>query len=442
MEALGLPQYADAFEANDIDADLLPRLNDQILKDIGVASAGHRLRILNAIAAGLVAGQGDAQAKSHPEALRAGTDGERRQATVLVADISGYTALCGRLDPEQVQALLGCFYDVTDRIVDNYGGHVIDHAGDGTLAAFGAPIAHHNDIERAVRAALDMHAEVAAIADPTGQALALHLGIASGEVVAGTISAGVQPKYAITGEAVNLAARLNAMAAAGQTLIEDAVWRSASQKFDAAPLGEVPIKGIDKRVSLWNVLAMRHVTAERQSFVGRQTELRQLLSVLDGVQDTRSGLAICLRGEAGIGKSRLVEELRRSAERLGFACHIGLVLDFGVAKGKDAIPAIMKELLGVGIQADEASLRVAVRRAVTTGLVREDQEILVNELLELPQSVEQRTAFDAMDKNTRVQRLGETLVGFLHSCALERPRLLVVEDVHWASPDLLRYLLC
>ena len=178
-------------------------------------------------------------------------EGDRRQATVLVADISGYTALCARLDAEQVQALLGRFYDVTDGIIANYGGHVIDHAGDATLAVFGAPVAHDNDSERAARAALDMHMQSAGISDPSGHALSLHVGIASGEVVAATIAAGAQPKYAVTGEAVNLAARLNAVAQSGQTIISDAVWRSVSRAFDAQPLGEVPIKGFSKPVSLW-----------------------------------------------------------------------------------------------------------------------------------------------------------------------------------------------
>jgi class 3 adenylate cyclase/tetratricopeptide (TPR) repeat protein len=359
---------------------------------------------------------------------------------VLVADISGYTALCARLDAEQVQALLGRFYDVSDRIIANYGGHVIDHAGDATLAVFGAPVAHDNDGERAARAAMDMHAQAAAITDPAGQPLSLHIGIASGEVVAATIAAGAQPKYAVTGEAVNLAARLNAIAQGGQTLISDAVWRSVSRAFDAQPLGEMPIKGFDKPISLWKVAGPRRAGAERRSFIGRQTELRQLLGVLDAMLETRSGLAICVRGEAGIGKSRLVDELRQRAQARGFSCHTGAVLDFGVGKGQDAIPAIVKDVLGVGLQADESALSAAVQRALSSGLLTADQHMLINDLLELPQPVELRAAFDAMDYATRTQRMGEMIVGMLQRCALTRPRLLVVEDIHWASPDLLRHL--
>ena len=443
LEALGIPQYADTFEANNIDADLLPHISDQLLKDIGVASAGHRLRIIGAIARFSVSDgtlRSAVPVQAQTESPSSPINGERRQATVIVADISGYTALCGRLDAEQVQALLGRFYDVTDRIIANYGGHVIDHAGDATLAVFGAPVAHDNDGERAARAALDMHAQAAAIIDPTGQMLTLHVGIASGEVVAATIAAGAQPKYAITGEAVNMAARLNSVAQARQTVISDAVWRSVSRVFEALPMGEVAVKGFEKPIALWKMAGPRRVGAERRTFIGRQTELRQLDGVLDSVQETRSGLVVCVRGEAGIGKSGLMDELRERAQSRGFACHMGLVLDFGVGKGQDAIPAIVKDLLEIGSQGDERAVRDAVHRAVASGLIAADQQMLINDLLELPQPAELRAAFDAMDHSTRMKRMGEMIVGILQRCAEQCPRLLVVEDIHWASPDLLRYL--
>jgi class 3 adenylate cyclase len=127
---------------------------------------------------------------------------------------------------------------------------VIDHAGYGTLASFGAPVAHDNDADRALRAALDMQAQVAAITDPCGQALVLHTGIASGEVVAPTIATGETPKYAVTGEAVNLAARRCGIATPGQTVISQATWSRVLRCFDAEPMGEKRVKGIDRPVSI------------------------------------------------------------------------------------------------------------------------------------------------------------------------------------------------
>jgi predicted ATPase len=185
---------------------------------------------------------------------------------------------------------------------------------------------------------------------------------------------------------------------------------------------------------------LRRADGERRAFIGRQTELRQLLGVLDGVRETQSGVAICVRGEAGIGKSRLVDELRSRALARGFACHTGWVLDFGVGKGQDAIPAIIKGVLEVGVQADDAAVSDAVQRALASGLIAADQQMLINDLLELPQPAELRAAFDGMDHAIRTQRMGEMIAGILQRCALERPRLLTIEDIHWASPDLKRYL--
>ena len=339
LEGLGLSRYADAFEANDIGPDLLPQITDQILKDIGVASAGHRLRMLASIASIAPSAPGRPPVRAGDAAAPSAErhDGERRQATVLVADISGYTTLCGRLDPEQVQALLGRFYEVTDGIVAGYGGHVIDHAGDGTLALFGAPIAHDNDADRAVRAALDMQAQVAAIIDPCGQALVLHTGIASGEVVAATIATGATPKYAVTGEAVNLAARLCGVASAGQTVIAETTWSRVSSGFDAEPMGERQVKGIDRPVSLWSVRGPRLDVAERRPFFGRQIELRQVIGALDAAEAGR-GMALCVRGEAGIGKSRSSKRCANRPVREGLPATPGSCWTSASASGRTRWP--------------------------------------------------------------------------------------------------------
>ena len=359
---------------------------------------------------------------------------------MLVADISGYSAMCARLDAENVQKLLGRFYDITDRVIANYSGHIIDHAGDGALAVFGAPVAHDNDGERAIRAAFDMHTLSGEIAETGDGPLRLHVGIASGEVVAATITAGAQPKYAVTGEAVNLAARLNAFAKPGQTLITDAVYRSVSHMLIAQELGNTVLKGFDKPVLLWNVQGLRYTARERRPFVGRQTELRQLMSALDAARESGNGSALFVRGEAGIGKSYLVDVVRSRAQSRGYVCHMGQVLDFGVRKGQDAIPTIVKDLLGVQAPGDQAALRSAVNRGLANGLLASDQEALISDLLELEHSPEQRAVFDAMDNETRAQRMRNLVKGMLQRSAVRQPRLLIVEDIHWASPDLLQYL--
>ena len=394
---------------------------------------------------------------------------DRRQASVLFTDISGYTAQCARSDPEQVQAMLGRFYGAMDSVVEAYGGRVFDRAGDAVMAVFGAPVAHGNDAERAVRAALEMHAAAASLPDCDGQPLRLHIGIASGEVVAAVISAGGKSKYSVTGDTVNLAARLDALAASGDTLIADALYRSVARVVDAQSLGEQTVKGLEAPVLVWKVSGLRAAPGERAPLVGRDAELAQLMAALEAVRDSGSGMTIVLRGDAGIGKSRLLGEFRARAARLGFGTPAGQVLDFGVGKGQDAIASILKAVLGVepigdggavggaggagdadnadaaddagaaDAAADDQARRLAVRQAVERGAIAADEEVFVNELLDVSQPPELKALFDAMDNASRMRRASETLTAVLQRASRARPLLLSLEDMHWASPDALRH---
>ena len=363
--------------------------------------------------------------------------GERRQATVLFADIAGYTALCASMDAEQVQALLHRFYELTDRTVGAYGGNVIDHAGDGVLAVFGAPVAHDNDSERAVRAALDMQGAAATLTDASGRPLQLHVGIAAGEVVAAVISGGAKAKYTVTGDVVNLAARLDALAEAGETVVSQPVYRALSDIVDAQDLGEKRVKGLDAPARVYRVRALRPSTAQRMPFVGRQAELHQLSGVLDATRDAGTGMTIVLRGEPGIGKSRLTEELAWRAPTRGYACHVGRVLDFGVGKGQEALPLVCEQLLGLPGGADAPARHGALEAAVAGGLVAPEHEGLIRDVLELGQREATQAIFDAMDNATRVRRTAAAIADLASRAARARPLLLVFEDIHWGSPLLL-----
>ena len=370
---------------------------------------------------------------------------DRRQATVLFTDISGYTAQCARSDPEQVQALLGRFYAAMDGVVEAYGGRVFDRAGDAVMAVFGAPVAHGNDGERAVRAALEMHSAAAGLADCDGQPLRLHIGIASGEVVAAVIGAGGKSKYSVTGDTVNLAARLDALAAAGDTLIADALYRSLARVVEARSLGEQALKGLAVPVPVWQVTGLRAAAGERAPLVGRDAELARLMAALETARDSSLGLTIILRGDAGIGKSRLLEEFRARAAALGFGTAAGQVLDFGVGRGQDAVASVLRAVLGVApidTAADQAgdddARRSAVRRALQCGAVAADEEVFVNDLLDVSQPRALKLVFDAMDNASRTRRGSAALTAVLQRAARTRPLLLSLEDMHWASPDVLR----
>ena len=194
------------------------------------------------------AGPAAPAAPAAAEALDRVPAGERRQVTVLFADLSGYTRLSSELDVEELHGIVNRFFDAVDGIVEDYGGTVDKHLGDAVMALFGAPVAHGDDPQRAVRAASDMHGAMARLSTEVERSLEIHIGIASGEVVAGGVGGDGRDEYTVTGESVNLAARLDDRAGPGETLISDAVYTAVSGVARCEPLGEVSVKGLDRPV--------------------------------------------------------------------------------------------------------------------------------------------------------------------------------------------------
>ena len=187
LEAIGLVQYADAFEANDIDIDLLGQVDDQMLKDIGVSSAGHRLRIRNAIAklspaSPLAKNENATSAATEPKTQDAA---ERRQVTVMFSDLVGSTALSARMDPEDLREVISAYQKCVAETVQRFGGFVAKYMGDGVLVYFGYPQAHEDDAERAVRAGLELIQAVGGL--KSSAPLQTRVGIATGLVVVGDL---------------------------------------------------------------------------------------------------------------------------------------------------------------------------------------------------------------------------------------------------------------
>jgi class 3 adenylate cyclase len=232
LDTVGLVQYADAFETNDLDIDLLGQVDDQLLRDIGVSSAGHRLRIRNAIAK-----------LSQPEksVSSAATDAasasaERRQVTVMFSDLVGSTALSARMDPEDLREVISAYQKCVAETVQRFGGFVAKYMGDGVLVYFGYPQAHEDDTERAVRAGLAL---VRAVNDlKTHAPLQTRVGIATGLVVVGDlIGSGASQEQAIVGETPNLAARLQSIAEPNGVVIAESTRRLVGNLFELEDWG-------------------------------------------------------------------------------------------------------------------------------------------------------------------------------------------------------------
>jgi class 3 adenylate cyclase len=231
-------QYADAFEANDIDLDILSELSERDLEQLGV-SLGNRRRLLKAIAErGMEA---DRLKPSDPESSG---DAERRQVTVLFCDMVGSTALSRTVDPELLGELIRRYQDAAAGTIGRFGGFVAKFMGDGVLAYFGFPRAFEDAAERAVRAAIGTLTEVGSIELPDGKRAQARIGIATGLVVVGEIvGTGMAQERTIVGETPNLAARLQALAAPDTVLISQTTQNLLGGLFELEPTGEHELKG-------------------------------------------------------------------------------------------------------------------------------------------------------------------------------------------------------
>src|SRR5215470_1756031 len=317
LDSIGLGEYGDAFEANHIDMDLLQQVDDQTLKDIGVASAGHRLRIRNAIAK--LAPMPVAEANlsvTAPTPETPAAAAERRQVTVMFCDLVGSTALSGRLDPEDLGEIIGTYQRCCTEQIVKSGGFVARYLGDGVLAYFGYPRAHEHDAERAVRTGLALVEAVPKLETTIGFPLKVRVGIATGLVVVGElIGEGAAQEQTVVGETPNLAARLQALAEPGAVVIASSTRALIGGLFEYRDLGAVALKGFAKNVPAWQVLGagatdsrFEALHATTTPLIGRDEEIDLLLRRWEQAKGG-DGQVVLISGEPGIGKSRIAEAI-------------------------------------------------------------------------------------------------------------------------------------
>ena len=450
LSALGLSQYAEIFQANDIGPDLLESLTDQDLRDLGIQSLGHRKQLLKAITgsrgseAVTSASVPRIHAPSPASAPQPSAEGERRHATVVFSDLAGYTALNERLDPEEVEALMGRIKGEAARIVEAHGGMVNQFVGDEILALFGIPAAHEDDPVRAVRAALalhDMAREVSREVEARiGQPIRFHSGINTGLIV--TRSRDLRDgTYGVTGDAVNTAARLVAQAAPDEVVLSPETQRLVEDYFTADPLEAVLLKGKAEPVRPWKVtgktaVASRWEAAQRRGltrYAGRDVELATLRAAAREAQ-AGHGQFVTVVGEAGIGKSRLMFELRHGLEGEGVVVVEGRCQAFG--KDTPYLPFIDALRHGLGLrEAEAAGMQSLHDRAVKAiRALGADLEAFLPHLLHLLSvpSAEHPLPIELRAEELR-RSLDEASIAAFAVAARTRSMLLVFEDWHWAD---------
>jgi len=365
-----------------------------------------------------------------------------RQATVMCVELVGVQELSKEIDGEDLQTVLGRFFrTVTDTVQDN-GGSIDHQTGCSATAVFGVPVAHGNDADRAIQTSMGICASIDRVGAQLRLPLAVRIGIDSGQLVSSRASPGVPSAQHVTGDPVEAARQLCDLANADDVLVTDGVFRAASAFLEIEETGAL---GTDAFKGATRIFRVRGIDSDRRSkprapLIGRRAELQQLTSALEACSEAGRGQAIYVRGEAGIGKTRLLEEFRDTAEARGYACHWVLVLDFGAGALQDPLSSSVCSLLGVANAADGESRTKAVERAFGEGLFAPDERVFVNDLLDLPQPAVLRSTYDAMDESTRIRGKQRVVTALIGRLCQRHPILLIVEDIHWAQPQFLGHL--
>ena len=445
----GLDQYAQTFVENNIDYSVLPDLTEDDLEKLGV-SLGHRKKLLRAIDAVRPA----RQARGTTEVSHIGTeaispvqhrDAEFRQITVMFCDLVGSTQLAEKLDPEDLHKLIDTYRGECSSAIRRYGGEVARYFGDGVMAFFGWPHAHEDDAVRAIHAALEIVSGVTKTSGPV--ALACRVGVCSGPVIVGEIGNSTTSwSMDAVGETPNTAARLQTLAAPNTALISESTRRLVSAAFELQDLGLQELKGVTEPLHVYRVLAAKNITSRFDAahagsltpLVGRSTELSLLLDRWRKVKEG-DGQVIILSGTPGVGKSRLLHELKSHIQQ---EPHVLLHHQCSPYHSQSAFfPVIGQieqaaQLTAREADADKlAKLKAYLPRSTDSSI---EPVLLIAKLLSIP--AENHLELSGLTPQQIKNRTISTLVDMLLAFSIQGPTLCVFEDAHWLDPSTLELL--
>ena len=384
-----------------------------------------------------------------PPPAPAPPSGDRRPVTVLFADLAGFTALSEGLDPEDVRAIQADLFREMSASIERYDGFVEKFVGDAVMAVFGAPRAHEDDPERSLRAALLMRERMGVLnqrwEQRVGRPLMLHIGVNTGPVVAGRIGATADAAYAVTGDTVNTASRLQSAAPAGEILISDATLQLTHHAFAFAPREEIQVKGKSEPVGIHRLLGPLAAPSSARGLeslglaaplVGRERELRRMEAAFD---EMRAGHAqvLSLIGEPGAGKSRLQREFFARLEATGRLEGVTIRRAACSALGEQtygAVATLLRDAYGV-----EHSDPVEVARSkLATGLVplgvdADDRAAMVAALARVLGLEQDHAGVRHLEPEQLKRQIFMATSALVERRLATGPLVLIVDDLHWAD---------
>lgn len=437
LEQNELGKYADLLAENEIDLAILPRLSEDDLKELGLP-LGARRRLQAAIEQLLETAPEPVSKSTGSRGIHRG-EAERRQLTVMFCDLVDSTALSGQMDPEEYREVLAAYQSAVSTPIQRYGGFIARYMGDGLLAYFGYPQAHEDDAERAVRSGLDIVNVVLALKPRGDVQLRVRVGIATGLVVAGDIvGEGTSEERAVLGETPNLAARLQAMAETNTVVLSDSTRRLVEGRIQLEALEPRSLKGIKGTVSAYRAVAVREgsrfdVAQSRglTKMTGRESELTLLQHRWERAR-LGEGQTVLLGGEAGIGKSRVTQELR---EQIRSAVSTVLQYQCSPYHADSAFyPVISQIQHAAKFAVDDTS---EVRRKKLDAYIQQAlPEVrtampLLAALLSLSLDTDPPLEMTPQKQKSETIRV---LISLLDHLAARGPVLMIFEDVHWIDP--------
>ena len=376
-------------------------------------------------------------------------EGERKHITVLFSDLSGYTAMCERLDPEEVKEIMGRIFGDIAQVVTKYEGFVEKFVGDAVMALFGVPKAHEDDPVRAIRAAGEIHDLLEALSpqleEKIGKSLSMHSGINTGLVVTGEVDL-EKGTHGVAGDTINLAARFCGLANPGEIVVGLDTCRQAEGHFTFTALGPTEVKGKAEPVQAYRVESLREEPRKvhrlrglRADLMGRDLQMAELVEAVEKLR-RGEGSVIAISGDAGTGKSRLIEEFKAALDLDEIQWREGHAYSYS-----QNIPYFsLIDLLNRAFNIEESDSPDELRQKVELGI-----EQLIGKKDEIVPYIGSLYAFDYpeiedVDLQLRKSKLRHAIQTVFSALVRRAPTVICLEDLHWADPsslELLRFIL-